>query len=130
MTKHDTRLNRLRQLINDRYEGNTAAFADFIGKKRPQIYRLFSDGKSQRNVGEDLAREIEQKHGLPVGWMDATDQTPTSGAGFLDQLIALQKGYLALAEPERQMIDTYLRQHPMLAEALKPNSSGKGQGRR
>lgn len=130
MTKHDIRLTRLQQLIDERHGGNTAAFADFIGKKRPQIYRLFSEGKSQRNVGEDLAREIEQKHDLPIGWMDAADQTPTSGAGFLDRLIALQKGYLALAEPERQMIDTYLREHPMLSEALKANTPDKGQGRR
>ncbi len=39
-------------------------------KKRPTIYRLFSEAESARDIGEDLAREIETVHRLPQFWMD------------------------------------------------------------
>lgn len=70
MKPHDIRRKNLKLLIDKFYEGKTGRFADFMGKKRPTIYRLFSNADSARDIGEDLAREIETLHKLPPHWMD------------------------------------------------------------
>lgn len=69
---HDVRRDGLKLLIEARFDGNKGAFADFIGKKRPQIYRLFSSTStpSSRGIGEALAREVERKLNLPSHWLD------------------------------------------------------------
>lgn len=67
---HQARNRNLLTLINERYAGIVGKLADAMGKKRPIIYRLFSASDSRRQIGEELAREIEAFHGLPVGWLD------------------------------------------------------------
>ncbi len=67
------RRERLKQLIAAKFgteHGAAGRFADALGKRRPSIYRLFSDADSGRGIGEDLAREIEQKFRKPRGWLD------------------------------------------------------------
>lgn len=70
MKPHEVRRKNLKLLIDQKYEGVVARFADAMGKKRPTIYRLFSDAESSRDIGEDLAREIERVHRLPMHWLD------------------------------------------------------------
>lgn len=72
MNVRERRRENLKRLIDERYEGKTGRLADALGKKRPTIYRLFaeSDGAGARDIGEDLAREIERVHRLPMHWMD------------------------------------------------------------
>lgn len=62
--KHTIRRERLQQLINEHFGGNKGKFADFMNMKRPQVYRLFSEGEHRRDIGEDMARKIEEKVGL------------------------------------------------------------------
>lgn len=71
MKPHDIRRANLLKLIDERFEGNKGRFADTVGRKRPLIYRLFSDAEgSRRDIGEELARDIEHKLGLKPGWLD------------------------------------------------------------
>lgn len=77
MKPHDLRRTNLLRLIEERFDGNKGRFADAIGRKRPQVYRLFSDAPaSRRDIGEELAREIEKQLGLPKGALDAETEQP------------------------------------------------------
>ncbi|WP_434779344.1 LexA family protein [Neisseria sp. Ec49-e6-T10] len=74
----DIRHSNLLKLI-DEYKSVTH-FANHMGKSYAQISQLKnrslnSTGKGKpRSVGDDLAREIEQKTGKPYGWMDISHE--------------------------------------------------------
>lgn len=71
MKPHEIRLKNLQRLIDEKFDGNKGRFADAIGRKRPQVYRLFSGSTaSRRDVGEELARDIERLLGLQRGFLD------------------------------------------------------------
>lgn len=81
MKRNEIRRQRLLAVIQERFEGNKARFAEFVGKKPPQVYRLFSDAQgSRRDIGEDLAREYEQLLGLPRYYLDAPEDSPYNTA--------------------------------------------------
>ncbi|MGH8711956.1 MAG: hypothetical protein ACREVA_11725 [Burkholderiales bacterium] len=64
-----TRRLRLRQLIEEQFDGNQTALARAVGFKSP--YARFSDIFAGRNnLGGRTAGRIEQALGLPEGWMD------------------------------------------------------------
>lgn len=46
------------------------AFAEHIGKSATQVNKWFLDTKNRQPIGERLARELEEKLNLPVGWLD------------------------------------------------------------
>lgn len=76
MNIKEVRLHAVRRLITELFGGNKAAFADAIGRPRPNVYRLLSDNATdKRGIGEDLARAIEQRLGLMD---DALDIPPLS----------------------------------------------------
>lgn len=77
MKPHDIRLANLQRVIDKHFDGKAGRLADAIGKKRPQIYRLFSDTENARSIGEELARDIEAKLGLQYGSLDQPDMTDT-----------------------------------------------------
>jgi len=70
MKPHNIRRRNLRAIIERQFDGKAGRLADAIGKKRPQIYRLFSDAENSRDIGEELARDIENRLGLPYGSLD------------------------------------------------------------
>lgn len=56
--------------------GSVQAFADQVERSHSQISQLKNRSKHSktgepRDVGDDMARHIEGKLGLPTGWMDA-----------------------------------------------------------
>lgn len=74
MDVYAIRLQRIRELVAQRFEGNKGKFADAIGRKRPYVYRLFSATSTDRRaVGEVLARDIERRLDLPAGFLDRED---------------------------------------------------------
>lgn len=76
------RLQRIREIIATRFNGNKGQFADAIGRKRPNVYRLLSDtATDRRNVAEELARDIETKLGLRRGALD--DRGPESSGPLI-----------------------------------------------
>lgn len=66
---HEVRRQRLRKLL-EQYESMTE-FAEAIGESLNYTSRLVKLQKSGRkNLGEGKARGIEERLGLPKGWLD------------------------------------------------------------
>lgn len=87
MKIQEVRRARLRRFIDERYEGNVSRFAAAAGKSQSQIADMLDLRKS---FGERVARSLEEKLGLPGGWLDQDDESspplPTiddERAGFL-----------------------------------------------
>lgn len=58
----------LKNLIEE--SGGRQAFLEKTGKQDSQISQLLSEAKSSRNIGNKLARELEQKCGKNPGYLD------------------------------------------------------------
>lgn len=68
---HDVRRTNLSALVLDRYRGNKAALARATGVHPNHINLLLSlNREHRRNLGETLARKIEEALGLPRLWLD------------------------------------------------------------
>ncbi|WP_195759015.1 S24 family peptidase [Pseudomonas syringae] len=71
MDIREIRRYNLRQLVKTRYGGVTARLAEKIGRQASYVARVLSDNSEHaRNIGEKLAREIEEACDLPVGFLD------------------------------------------------------------
>lgn len=71
MDIHEIRIANLQWLIGRYYPRRRARLARELGKRENQLWRLFSkDPGHHRNLGNDLAREIERHLGYPRGWLD------------------------------------------------------------
>ena len=65
------RRDNLEALIDARFAGSKGKFADAVGRSRSYIYRIFAQTvHGGKNLGADLAREIEALLGLPNFWLD------------------------------------------------------------
>ncbi|PHM50154.1 S24 family peptidase [Xenorhabdus sp. KK7.4] len=71
METKDIRRNNLRTLMTQYVQRGTskAAFAELIGIPPSQLSQLTSDN-AVRNVGDIIARRIEENLSLPIGWLD------------------------------------------------------------
>lgn len=77
----NNRKQNLQRLIDSFPEapGNRAAFCRKFGLDPLQIGHYFTASKNGRRMGEQKAREIEQKiEGLPTGWLDQA-HSPLAG---------------------------------------------------
>lgn len=72
--RYQTRRQRLRELIDTRYEGVTTRFAAAAGLRPPQVFRWLSETgtRSARNMESESARKIERALGLLEGWLDSS----------------------------------------------------------
>jgi hypothetical protein len=57
---------RLAQLIQEKYEGSQAKFVDETGENQGEVSGLLR----AKSFGERKARKLEEKCGLPRGWLD------------------------------------------------------------
>jgi len=74
----EVRKRNLKKYIDEKFDGNRAAFARASGKNSNLIVLVLSNNPEiVRSIGERLAREIEQKMGLPAGWMDLDSGAPS-----------------------------------------------------
>lgn len=68
---YQRRRENLRTLINERTNGNIAAFAEQFGYARSRVSQFLSDTYNDgRSIGERAARAMEEVAGLPFGWLD------------------------------------------------------------
>jgi hypothetical protein len=68
----EVRRQNLISLIRDSYEGNRAAFCRATGKNPNLINLVLTNNPDyRRNIGEKLARDIEQRAGIASGWLDS-----------------------------------------------------------
>lgn len=71
MDIHDIRRQRLKQIIAETYSGNAAKLAMEAELSSSYLSRIFTSNPThRRNIGEKLARSIEQKLGLNEGALD------------------------------------------------------------
>lgn len=70
MDVFETRRKRLRALVKDRFEESPTEFGAAIDRPQDYVSRLLSNGPHRKNLGEKLARHIEARLDLPVGWLD------------------------------------------------------------
>lgn len=89
MTLGQLRRSNLLAFINQRHAGNKAAFAEFIGVKRPQVYRYFPKKGKGQEPGEDFALRVERAYELPRGYFDRESQDAV--ISLTDQIEALVK---------------------------------------
>jgi len=67
----EVRRGNLGALIQDKFRGNRAAFCRATGKNPNLINLILSSNPAiRRNLGEKLARSIEEALGLPERWLD------------------------------------------------------------
>lgn len=69
-----TRLDRIKNLINERFNGNQAEFARAIKKSPAQINQWLN---GYRNIGDGVASHIENALELPRGWIDGKEEQPS-----------------------------------------------------
>jgi len=67
MEDTDIRVQRLRKLMNDEFQGKQRLLADKLERQPDYISRLFS---GKKKLGGDLAREFEDILGKPKYWLD------------------------------------------------------------
>lgn len=72
MNIHDTRRMRLKQLLSERYNGSSARLAEEADVSPSYLSRMLasSDSPHVRNIGEKMARSLEEKLRLPAGTLD------------------------------------------------------------
>lgn len=75
MDVYEIRRARMRQLIDTRFDKVQARFAEAIERQPDYVSRCLKKKgeKGAKRIGEDIARDIEEKLGLAAGWMS----TPT-----------------------------------------------------
>lgn len=68
-----TRAKRTADLIQKEFQGVRASFARKIEVAETQVARWFmaKDNKHRRNIGEKMARHIEDRCGLAPYWLDS-----------------------------------------------------------
>lgn len=72
--KYENRRKRLRRLIEERADGNQAAFGRMYGYERSQISQYLSATYNKgRSPGGNVIDDLEEKLGLPPGWFDIDD---------------------------------------------------------
>lgn len=91
MTISEIRRINLRHIIDTKFDGKEAAFADHAGKDKAQINRLFADTdkKYSREIGNSLARDLESAGGMPHGWLDIDHTKRAIDTDLLEQIIEI-----------------------------------------
>lgn len=70
----DIRRENLRDYIADKYK-TRKEFAEKIGKASSQVNAWFAKSSAKKEIGEKLARSLEETLQLPYGWLDRTQRT-------------------------------------------------------
>lgn len=133
-TIYDIRRKRLRQLIQTQFDNNQSEISRHLGRSDSYINRLLADpnkSKHAKNLGEELAREIESLCGLPNGWLDQRNQvaTPADSKAQLPgftmvprRLVDLSAGNGSLAYAEEDAPPLAFRSEWLSKEGLTPRN--------
>jgi phage repressor protein C with HTH and peptisase S24 domain len=82
---YENRQRRLKVLVQRLYLGNKRKFSFAIKKSSSYTHALFEGAESRhhKNIGEKVARQIENALGLKSGWLDIEDPEDFSGLNEL-----------------------------------------------
>ena len=77
----EVRRKNLLNLIAAKYNANRAEFSRAVGKNSNLINLVLSTNEEfRRNIGETLARDLEERAGLPAGWLDTEQHGGPTGS--------------------------------------------------
>jgi SOS-response transcriptional repressor LexA len=76
---YQTRRENLAELIRESFDGKQARFADAMEFEPSFVSRLLSTTSSAKNIGNNLARQIERKGSKPEHWLDVDHTTMREG---------------------------------------------------
>lgn len=76
MGLYEIRRKRLRQLIDERFDGVNAKLAEAMQWPATDLSRFFVKGKHGRNISERKARELERKCRVGKYWLDQPESAP------------------------------------------------------
>ena len=99
MNVYEIRRARLAQLITKRFDGSQADFARASGISPTYVTRMLKDdaSPSRKRIGEDLARQIEDRLNLPSHWLDVAPERQNSEHHVSEPHTAYRGG--AIADP-------------------------------
>lgn len=99
MQIYQTRKDRLRQLIDDRYGHRASRFCTATGENSTYISRIF---KGTKPFTENIARRIEIAAGVKKNWLDGSgDSEPVAAEPTLDEqlirdaITIIQQGHVS-----------------------------------
>lgn len=128
------RQKRVLALIHERHgEGRGAfvAFAEEFEIAPSQVSRWFMSGENRRNIGEDMARRIEDKYKLGRGYLvmpEAETVAPSNVAPMLKPwpFPTPREKYDLLSDRQQGAIEEHIRSEAeKLEEAVKANPKRK-----
>jgi len=80
MDRYEIRRLALINVMNDRFDGKQARLAEAVGKRRDYLSRVINKNANNKRIGDVVAREIEDKLGLPTMWMDHQTSAKTAAS--------------------------------------------------
>ena len=107
MNVYEIRRARLAQLIEKRFDGSQADFARASGISPTYVTRMLKDdaSPSKKRIGEDLARQVEDRLNLPTHWLDNVPERQTPELHASESAAAPYPGRAAPADPLARSAD-------------------------
>jgi hypothetical protein len=131
MDYYRLREKRVLALIHKQHGKGRGAFVAFAGEfgiAPSQVSRWFMPGENRRNIGEDMARRIEDKYNLDRGYLVMPEETHTSSVVSMQQPwpflpTVTREQYDHLPQPTKDKILGYLE--GKVSEAEIPANTGR-----
>lgn len=107
---HEIRKRRVRQWIDEHFEGNVAAFCRYYQMPKTTAAYLSQLFNGLRQFGEKAARKMEQQAGKPHGWLDWPDGVAVKAVAKSEPPLFRydRERVAALPERERQKIEDFI----------------------
>lgn len=125
MEIRSVRRKRLHKLMDERFNNDQRSFADAIDRAPNYVSRMLS---GKKGFGEELARAIEKKLGLPPCWFDQaeSDHSPTEVLVQLPWPFRIDPlRFKRLKKPQQQAIEGVVERMIAAYEADHPARSQK-----
>lgn len=97
VTIQDIRRANLEKVLANKWGGKGARLAKALEVSQTVLSRIKSTTDTRRDMGNELARRIEEVSALPSGWMDERHD--------IDEATELAERIRALDPVERQMVE-------------------------
>lgn len=79
------------RVIEKRFKGNQASFAEAVKREPAQVWQWLTTSKTRRPIGEKVARHIEDSLELPKLGLDTPNMDPLAKRNAAAQPLALYK---------------------------------------
>lgn len=111
------RINNIKRIVEEKFNGNIESFADYLGKSKFIVYAWLwdLDKPQRRNITTETARMIELKLALPTNLLDSSEGIVDTGVIDFEDLLKYQK----LLQQILDMQNTILINHSKIKKTIK-----------